>query len=97
MSTSLDERELLFQQKYLYQFQTVNTLLGLNTLLLYVYYICIVIVLYFLFTKYEYNVYIKGFLSILLIAYPFIVYFIETFVYRTSQYIGAFITGHAYD
>ena len=97
MQTSIEDRELLFQQKYIYQIQTVNTLTGLNTFLFFAYYICIIIVLYFLFTKYELNMYVKAGFSLLLIAYPFIIYYIEIVLYNVGHYAGAMITGTADD
>ena len=93
----IEDRELLFQQKYIYQAQTVNTLTGLNTFLLFAYYICIIIVLYYLFTKYELNMYVKLGFSLLLIAYPFIIYYIEIVLYNVGHYAGSMITGTAAD
>jgi hypothetical protein len=93
----IEDRELLFQQKYIYQAQTVNTLTGLNTFLLFAYYICIIIVLYYLFTKYELNMYVKVGFSLLLIAYPFVIYYIEMVLYNVGHYAGSMITGTAAD
>jgi len=97
MQSSIEDRELLFQQKYIHQIQTVNTLTELNNFLLFAYYICIIIVLYFLFSKYELNMYLKVGFSLLLIAYPFIIYYIEMVLYNVGQYAGAIITGTAAD
>ena len=97
MQMDIEDRELLFQQKYIYQAQTVNTLTGLNTFLLFAYYICIIIVLYYLFTKYELNMYVKAGFSLLLIAYPFVIYYIEIVLYNVGQYAGSMITGTAAD
>jgi hypothetical protein len=97
MQLNIEDRELLFQQKYIYQTQTVNSLIGLNTFLLFAYYICIIIVLYFLFTKYELNIYVKLGFSLLLIAYPFVIYYIELVLYNVGHYAGAIITGNAAD
>ena len=97
MQLNIEDRELLFQQKYIYQTQTVNSLIGLNTVLLFAYYICIIIVLYFLFTKYELSMYVKAGFSLLLIAYPFVIYYIEMVLYNVGHYAGAIITGNAAD
>jgi hypothetical protein len=97
MQSSIEDRELLFQQKYIHQIQTVNTLTELNNFLLFAYYICIILVLYFLFSKYELNMYLKVGFSLLLIAYPFIIYYIEMVLYNVGQYAGAIITGTAAD
>jgi hypothetical protein len=97
MQMDIEDRELLFQQKYIYQAQTVNTLTGLNTFLLFAYYICIIIVLYYLFTKYELNMYVKVGFSLLLIAYPFVIYYIEMVLYNVGHYAGSMITGTAAD
>jgi hypothetical protein len=52
---------------------------------------------YFLFTKYELNLYVKLGFSLLLIAYPFVIYYIETVLYNLGHYAGAMITGTAAD
>ena len=93
----LTDRELLFQQKYIHQVQTIETLTLLNTVLTYVYFICIIFVLYYLFTKYDLSIYVKVGLGLIAIAYPFIIHFVEIAVYNTSLYIGALITGDAVD
>ena len=97
MQLNIEDRELLFQQKYIYQTQTVNSLIGLNTFLLFAYYICIIIVLYFLITKYELRWYVILGFSLLLIAYPFVIYYIELVLYNVGHYAGAIITGNAAD
>jgi hypothetical protein len=97
MQPSIEDRELLFQTKYIHQTQTVNTLTILNNFLLFAYYICIIVVLYFLFTKYELNLYVKVGFSLLLIAYPFVIYYIEMSLYNVGHYAGALITGTAVD
>ena len=97
MQMNIEDRELLFQQKYIYQTQTVNMLTGFNTLLLFAYYVFIIIVMYLLFTKYELNIYVKSVFSLLLIAYPFIIYYIEIVLYNIGHYAGAIITGTAAD
>lgn len=97
MQLNIEDRELLFQQKYIYQTQTVNTLTGLNSLLLFAYYICIIVVLYLLFAKYDLNIYVKIGFSLLLIAYPFIIYYIETVLYNIGHYAKSLITGTAAD
>ena len=93
----LTDRELLFQQKYIHQVQTIETLTLLNTVLTYAYFICIIFVLYYLFTKYDLSIYVKVGLGLIAIAYPFIIHFVEIAVYNTSLYIGALITGDAVD
>ena len=93
----LTDRELLFQQKYIHQVQTIETLTLLNTVLTYAYFICIIFVLYYLFTKYDLSIYVKVGLGLIAIAYPFIIHFVEIAVYNTRVYIGAFITGDAID
>ena len=94
---NIEDRELLFQTKYIHQTQTVNVLTILNTFLLFAYYICIIIVLYFLITKYELRWYVILGFSLLLIAYPFVIYYIETVLYNLGHYAGAIITGNAAD
>ena len=94
---NIEDRELLFQTKYIHQTQTVNVLTILNTFLLFAYYICIIIVLYFLITKYELRWYVILGFSLLLIAYPFVIYYIELVLYNVGHYAGAIITGNAAD
>ena len=97
MQMNIEDRELLFQTKYIHQTQTVNVLNILNTFLLFAYYICIIIVLYFLITKYELRWYVILGFSLLLIAYPFVIYYIELVLYNVGHYAGAIITGNAAD
>jgi hypothetical protein len=93
----LTDRELLFQQKYIHQVQTIETLTLLNTILTYAYFISIIFVLYYLFTKYDLSIYVKIGLGLFIIAYPFVIHLIEIAIYNTSVYIGAFITGTPVD
>lgn len=93
----LNDRERLFQQKYIYQIQTVESLTRFNMVLTTAYYVFIVIALYFLFTKYDYSIYTKAGISLLAIAYPFIAYMIESIVYRISTYTSAIILGEPAD
>jgi hypothetical protein len=90
---SINERERLFHSKYIHQLEQVDSLTRVNALLLFTYYVFIIIVLYFLFTKYEYSIYTKGILSILALGYPFIINFIENSIYRIIHYMGAFVGG----
>ena len=53
----INERELLFNQKYLYQKKTVEYLHWVNTGLVYIYYLCALVIVYYLFTKYDFNLY----------------------------------------
>jgi len=85
----INERELLFNQKYLHQKNTVEYLHGVNTVLTYTYYLCILVIIYYLFTKYEFNKYGKAGVSVLLLLYPFIAYYIEQNIYNNSGFIGS--------
>ena len=53
----INERELLFNQKYLHQQKNVEYLNWVNTILVYIYYLCALVIIYYLFTKYEYSNY----------------------------------------
>jgi|SaaInlV_150m_DNA_3_1039698.scaffolds.fasta_scaffold42260_3 hypothetical protein len=90
---TINEREHLFHSKYLHQLEQVDSLNRVNALLLFTYYVFIIIVLYFLFTKYDYSIYTKGIFSVIAISYPFIVNFIENSIYNVIHYMGAFIGG----
>jgi hypothetical protein len=83
----INERELLFNQKYLHQKNTVDYLHGVNTVLMYTYYLCIFVIVYYLFTKYELNKYVKFGISILLVLYPFSAYYIEQNIHNNSGFI----------
>ena len=83
----INERELLFNQKYLHQKNTVDYLHGLNTFLLFIYYLCVLVIIYYLFTKYEFNNYSKAGVSVILVLYPVIAYYIEQKIYNNSGFI----------
>ena len=93
MQDSIENRERLFQQKYIHQQTTVNNLVWYNTILRIVYYCCIILAIYTLVTKYEYNIYVKIIIIILAISYPFIVSFIENYIYTLLHFIAAIATG----
>lgn len=86
----INERELLFNQKYLHQQKTVEYMNWVNTILVYIYYLCALVIIYYLFTKYEYSNYSKyskiTFL-ILLGLYPFIAYFLQEKIQNGGDYI----------
>ena len=90
------DRELLYEKKKNFQKDTVNGLNLLNTILTYVYFLCIIVIFYILFTKYDYNYKIKLAICIALVLYPFVIYFIESNLYVTGQYIWSFIIGEPY-
>ena len=83
----INERELLFNQKYLHQKNIVDYLHGLNTFLLFIYYNCILVIIYYLITKYEFNKYGKAGVSVLLVLYPAIAYYIEQNIFNNSGFI----------
>lgn len=93
MQYNIEESERLFQQKYIHQQKTVENLVWYNTLLLVVYYGCIIVAIYTLVTKYDYSMYAKIIISIFAISYPFIISFIENFIYTSLQFIAAILTG----
>jgi len=93
----INEREFLFNTKFLHQTKSTESLQTINILLLIIYYICILVIIYILIVKYDFNKYGKLVVSILLLLYPFIVYYIEDTIYNFSQYISAFITGTTFD
>ena len=91
-----NQKELLYQQKFSHQIIPKGTMSTLNFLLLILYYGCILVVLYYLYTKYDTSIYSKLGVVILLLLYPFIILFIETEIYKVGEYIWAFIVGEPY-
>jgi hypothetical protein len=85
----INERELLFNQKYLHQQKTVEYLYWVNTILVYIYYLCALVIIYYLFTKYDFSNYSKITFLILLGLYPFIAYFLQEKIQNGGHYIGS--------
>ena len=93
----INEREQLFHTKFLHQKNTVDLFKNFNFILLLIYYTCILVIIYLLFTKYNLNIYYNIIISLLLVFYPLIAYYIEQKIYNLSQYIGVFIKGTPID
>ena len=85
----INERELLFNQKYLHQKKTVEYLHWVNTGLVYIYYLCALVIVYYLFTKYEFNLYSNVLFTLLLGIYPFVAYYLQEKVYDSFEYISS--------
>jgi len=93
---TINENELLYQQKYNHQLQSIDRLHILNVFLMFVYYFCILVVFYHLYKKTDINMYEKIGICILLLIYPFIAFYIETYVYQSGNYAWSFINGEPY-
>ena len=85
----INERELLFNQKYLHQKKTVEYLHWVNTGLVYIYYLCALVIVYYLFTKYDFNLYSNVLFTLLLGIYPFVAYYLQEKVYDSFEYISS--------
>jgi hypothetical protein len=85
----INERELLFNQKYLHQQKTVEYLYWVNTILVYIYYLCALVIIYYLFTKYDFGNYSKIIFIILLGLYPFISYYLQEKIQNGFDYTGS--------
>jgi len=85
----INEKELLFNQKYLHQKKTVEYLHWVNTGLVYIYYLCALVIVYYLFTKYDFNLYNNILFTILLGIYPFVAYYLQEKIYDSFEYISS--------
>jgi hypothetical protein len=90
------DRELLYEKKKNFQKETVNGLTLLNTILTYVYILCVLVISYKLFTRYDYSLKTNLLIIIALSVYPFVIYLLESNVYSIGTYIWSFITGEPY-
>ena len=90
------DNELLYENKKNFQKDTINGLTLLNTFLTYVYFLCILVISYTLFTKYDYSFIIKILIIIALALYPFVIYLLESNAYNVGVYLRSFITGEPY-
>uniref|UniRef100_A0A6C0J3Q6 Uncharacterized protein n=1 Tax=viral metagenome TaxID=1070528 RepID=A0A6C0J3Q6_9ZZZZ len=90
------DNELLYENKKNFQKDTINGLTLLNTFLTYVYFLCILVISYTLFTKYDYSFIIKILIIIALALYPFVIYLLESNAYNVGVYLWSFITGEPY-
>jgi hypothetical protein len=91
-----NQKELLYQQKFRHQIIPKRAITTLNFLLLILYYGCILVVLYYLYTKYDISIYSKLGFVILLLLYPFVILFIESYIYQSVEYGWSFIIGEPY-
>jgi hypothetical protein len=93
---AFNKKQLLYQQKFNHQIITKGGLSTLNFILMILYYGCILAVFYYLYTKYDISIYSKVGFVILLLIYPFVILFIETYIYQAVGYGWAFIIGEPY-
>jgi len=93
---AFNEKELVYHQKFSHQIIPKGTMSTLNFLLMILYYGCILAVIYHLYTKYDISIYSKVGIVILLLLYPFVILFIETYIYQAVRYGWSFIVGEPY-
>ena len=90
------DKELLYENKKNFQKETVNALTLINIFLTYVYFLCILVISYKLFTIYDYSLIFKIIIIIALAIYPFVIYLLESNLYSVGVYLWSFITGEPY-
>ena len=84
-------------QKVSYQTTQTNNLKTINTALYYIYFALLVVIGFILVFYHETtNIYSKAFIAGLFIIYPFIINYLESFIYIISTYMWAFINGNVY-
>jgi hypothetical protein len=85
----INERELIFNQKYLHQKKTVEYLSWVNTSLVYIYYLCALVITYYLITKYDFTLYSNILFILLLGIYPFVAYYLQEKIYNSFDSISS--------
>tara|TARA_B100000902_G_scaffold57027_1_gene63886 strand:- start:487 stop:885 length:399 start_codon:yes stop_codon:yes gene_type:complete len=92
-----NEKQLLYQQKYNKQTHPRTIQNSIYFLLIILYYVCILVVFYYIYTKFNLNRYQKIGIFILLISYPFLINLIQTYIYYFADYGWILISGNSID
>ena len=90
-----NEKQLLYQQKYNKQTHPRTIQNSIYFLLIILYYVCILVVFYYIYTKFNLNRYQKIGIFILLISYPFLINLIQTYIYYFADYTWILISGNS--
>lgn len=98
INTELKEQYATNKSKTLYTSQKIYELSHFNFILFVLYYICVGILLlyFFLFNKTNFSFAIKMIIIILCVIYPFLIQWIELYIYFIYSYIYSFVSGIAY-
>jgi len=92
-----NEKQLLYQQKYNKQTYPRTIQNSIYFLLIILYYVCILVVFYYIYTKFNLNRYQKIGIFILLISYPFVINLIQAYIYYFADYAWLLISGNSID
>jgi hypothetical protein len=94
----LKEQYATHKSKTIYTSQKIVELRNFNFILFILYYISVFILIlyFFLLNRTNFSFIIKIIIIILFIVYPFLIQWIELFIYFIYSYIYAFISGIAY-
>jgi hypothetical protein len=99
ISNKIDEYNktyLLKNQSDMYKNERIDTLLRVNKYLFYVYCALVVcLLLLFIFVS-EMNILVKVFIIIFAGLFPFVIYYLEKYIYFVYKYINSFIKGNAF-
>ena len=84
-------------QKVNYQSAQIDSLNTINYALYIVYFALLVVIAFILlFNMPTYNIYIRGLIALLFIAFPFIIGYIEYILYIVFTYVYAILNGNVY-
>lgn len=84
-------------QKVYYQLQQLQFIKNIINYLVYIYYALVIVVIYILlFRQKDLNRYIKIFIVLCFVMYPFIIGPLEMYLYNSSGFLSAIINGNVY-
>ena len=94
---NMDELYSTNDQKVNYQSAQINFLNTVNTALYYIYFALLIVVAFILlFNMPTYNIYLRGLIALLFIAFPFVISYIEYIAYIVYNYSYAILNGNVY-
>ena len=94
---NMDELYSTNDQKVNYQSAQIDFLNTVNTALYYVYFALLIVVAFILlFNMSTYNIYIRGLIALLFMAFPFIIGYIESVGYIVYNYTYSVLNGNVY-
>lgn len=92
----LDDRTI-DDQKIYYQVEEIRIIIAINTYLFYIYYLFVILVCYVVIFRQKYvNKYARAAIIIGFIIYPFVIGYLERFLYHNYKYIAAYYNGEVY-
>ena len=94
---NMDQLYSTDNQKVNYQSAQIDSLNTINYALYIVYFALLVVIAFILlFNMPTYNIYIRGLIALLFIAFPFIIGYIEYILYIVLTYVYAILNGNVY-